>query len=124
MHLILNNQSEIKAKKPVKSRFTALFGASMDGHKKFTPVVIGTSENPSCFKAGDETILGVHYYSCKSGCMTKQIFLHWFINHLAPEIRKYYDDQTVYVFLGKCTYHPPAEILAALFPNINIWMLP
>ena len=57
----------------------------MDG-TKFTPVVIGKSQNPKCFKNINKQHLPVHYYNSRNAWMTRDIFCDWFVNHSAPDI--------------------------------------
>ena len=67
----IDNKIAIKAKKPIKSRFTVMVGTAMDGHK-FKPVVIGKSKNPRCFKSLNKEDLPVHYYNSSNAWMTRE----------------------------------------------------
>ena len=113
----------IKAKKPIKSRITVMFGSSMAGHK-FKLVVIGKAKNPRCFKNIDKSNLPVIYYNSPTAWMTKEIFYDWFFVHFAPEVQELYGDQTVHVLLDNCRAHPSKEMLDSMYPNIKVWMLP
>ena len=67
-----------------------LFCANMDGSEKMRPVVIGSSENPRCFKNINKNNLPVFYRSNKTSWMTNDIFTEWLINadkHFKSESR-------------------------------------
>ena len=114
----------VKAKKPIKSRFTIMVGTAMDGFK-FKPVVIGKSQNPRCFKDVNRDELPVYYYSSKNAWMTREIFWDWFLDHFIYEVNEHYgEDTTVHLLLDNCAEHLPKEQLDEMFPNIQIWMLP
>ena len=64
---LVDIKQEIKAKKPLKSRFTVMLGTSSYVHK-FKPVIIGKSENPRYFKNINKEDLP--YYRSDSAWMT------------------------------------------------------
>ena len=70
---LLDIKQEIKAKKPVKSRFTVCVGTSACGHK-FKPIIIGKSLNPRCFRNMRKEDLPCYYYRSDSAWMTQDIF--------------------------------------------------
>ena len=76
--------------KVMKERLSVFFCANMDGSEKMRPVVIGSSENPRCFKNINKNNLPVFYRSNKTSWMTNDIFTEWLINadkHFKSESR-------------------------------------
>ena len=121
---IIDIKLEIKAKKPIKSRFTCMFGTTASGHK-FKPLVIGKSNNPRCFSNIRKEDLPCYYYCSDSAWMTQDIFYDWFTNGFQQEVNALYGhDQQIYVLLDNCRAHPPQDMLDSLYPNIMVWMLP
>ena len=76
----MDSDCEIRAKKPVKSRITGLFGAPATGHK-FKPLIIGKAANPRAFKGIDRTKLPVHYKHSKNDWMTADLFGEWYLQN-------------------------------------------
>ena len=121
---LLDIKQEIKAKKPVKSRFTVCVGTSACGHK-FKPIIIGKSLKPRCFRNMRKEDLPCYYYRSDSAWMTQDIFYDWFINGFQKEVHEHFGpEQQIYVLLDNCRAHPPQDVLDSLFPNIMVWMLP
>ena len=111
---IVDIKMEIKAKKPVKSRFTVMLGTSAAGHK-FKPIIIGKSQNPRCFKNIRKEDLPCYYYKSDSAWMTQEIFMDWFVNGFQKELTEHFGvDQQIYVLLDNCRAHPHQDILDSL----------
>ena len=79
--------------KKSKDRITIVLTSNTDSSKKFTPWVIGKSENPRCFRKINRQNLGVIYRFNNTKWMTGQIceeYLRWLNNKIHREGRKYF----------------------------------
>lgn len=73
-------------RKVAKDRLTFLVCANATGSHKISPLVIGKSKRPRCFK---DWIIPLPYKSSKNAWMTAYIFKDWFHNIFVPEVRTY-----------------------------------
>ena len=62
-----------------KERLTVLFAVNELGTHKLTPLVIGKSAKPRCFKGVNMSNLGVYYRNNKKAWMTEIIFREWLL---------------------------------------------
>ncbi|GFX98321.1 tigger transposable element-derived protein 6 [Trichonephila clavipes] len=61
-----------------KNRLTILLAVNMDGSEKITPLVIGKSAKPRCFK--DINSFPTKYRSNKKAWMTNELFNEWLVS--------------------------------------------
>lgn len=66
-----------------KQRVTVLACTNATGSHKLTPLVIGKSKNPRCFKGWNNPLL---YNNSQSAWMTSFIFKEWFFKNFVPEV--------------------------------------
>ena len=97
-----------------KERLTALVTASING-EKLSPLAIGKSANPRCFK--NVKNLPVPYEANSKAWMTSTLFEKW-LRKLDFQTRK--SDRKIAMFLDNCTAHPNISGLT----NIKLVFLP
>ncbi|GFT96729.1 tigger transposable element-derived protein 6 [Trichonephila clavipes] len=61
-----------------KERLTVLLAVNMDGSEKITPLVIGNSAKPRCFKGINS--FPIKYRSNKKAWMTTELFNEWLVS--------------------------------------------
>lgn len=101
-------------KKKMKTRITVAFNCSMMGSDKLTPLVIGTSKKPRCFKGMKN--LSINLMSNWNAWMTGSVFEGYL-----PEwdVQLCMKNKKMALILDNCMAHPN------LFPgNINFVFLP
>lgn len=83
-----------------KERVTVMMGSNVSGTDKLTPLVIGKSKDPHCFK--NIQSLPVEYDFNKKAWMNGIIFEQWVI-----KLEKKFDeeDRNVILFLDNCPAH-------------------
>ena len=119
----LGKKEEIRAKKPILSRITGLFGSSANGHR-FKPLIIGKAARPRAFKNLDMSTLPVYYYNNKSAWMTKDIFRDWFVNKFLKEVKDIIDpDMQIQFLIDNCSSHNDEDLLI-MDPKVHIRFLP
>lgn len=69
--------------KLAKQRITVLGCVNASGSHKLTPLVIGKSKSPRCFKNFNNPLI---YKNTKNAWMTQEIFKNWFFKHFVPEV--------------------------------------
>ena len=99
----------------MKERMTILLACNADGSDKITPLVIGRSENPRCFKNVRQ--LPVWYEANKKSWMTASIFSSWLIK-LNAQMKK--QDRSILLFMDKATCHSIPHRLT----NVTVHFLP
>lgn len=67
-----------------KQRVTVLACANATGEHKLTPLVIGKSKKPRCFRNWNNPLL---YDNSSSAWMTANIFKDWFFKHFVPTVK-------------------------------------
>ena len=92
---------EAKGGKNSKERITALLACSAMG-EKLTPLVVGRSANPRCFR-GVTACLPVTYASTKKAWMTSQLFQTW-LNTVNTKMKS--EDRSILLFVDNCSAHP------------------
>lgn len=71
-------------RKTAKDRVTFLLCSNADGSNKVTPMVIGKSAKPRCFKGFENPVV---YSSSRSAWMTSSLFKDWFHNSFVKEVK-------------------------------------
>ena len=100
---------ECAGNKRSKQRITLLLGANMDGTDCLTPLVIGKSANPRCFK--NVKTLPVTYRNNNKAWMTGYLWTEWIRsldNKMASRKRK------IVLFVDNCPAHPVVSNLKAI----------
>ncbi len=77
------DQRSAAGPKPNKERVTFLSCSNAAGTHKLTPLVIGKSKSPRCFK---NFTLPVLYANSQNAWMTYFIFKNWFFKNFIPEV--------------------------------------
>ncbi|GFY16938.1 tigger transposable element-derived protein 6 [Trichonephila clavipes] len=98
-----------------KERLTILLAVDMDGSEKITPLVIGKSAKPRCFKGINS--FPTKYRSNKKAWMTTELFNEWLVSlnsHMKREKRH------ILLFLDNCTMHNNAPPLS----NVKLQFFP
>lgn len=67
-----------------KEKVSFLLCSNVDGSHKTTPLIIGKSANPRCFKGFNNPL---KYDHSKKAWMTSRIFVNWFHNSFVKEVR-------------------------------------
>ncbi|GFW39621.1 tigger transposable element-derived protein 6 [Trichonephila clavipes] len=89
----------------------------MDGSEKITPLVIGKSAKPRCFKGINS--FPTKYRSNKKTWMTTELFNEWLIS-LNSDMKK--EKRHILLFLDNCTVHnnaPPLSNVKLQFSDPN-----
>lgn len=102
-------------RKSAKQRVTILFCSSMDGEKE-TPLVIGKSKNPRCFKGAHVDKLPLEWVSNKKAWMTTEIMISW-LKKIDTKMKK--QRRKVLLFLDNASSHPKIQL-----ENVRIVFLP
>ena len=102
-----------KGTKTAKDRITVLLACSAAG-EKLTPLVIGRSAKPRCFRKND--ILPVIYRNNKKAWMTAKMFTEW-LNKLNNKMIR--EKQNILLFVDNCSGHPHLVL-----SNIKLVFLP
>lgn len=102
-------------RKSAKQRVTILFCSSMNGEKE-TPLVIGKSKNPRCFKGAHIDKLPLEWVSNKKAWMTTEIMMSW-LKNFDRKMKK--QNRKVLLFLDNATSHPKIQL-----ENVRIVFLP
>ncbi|GFW82733.1 tigger transposable element-derived protein 6 [Trichonephila clavipes] len=89
-----------------KERLTILLAVNMDGSEKITPLVIGKSAKPRCFKGINS--FPTKYRSNKKAWMTTELFNEWLIS-LNSDMKR--EKRHILLFLDNCTVHNNAPPL-------------
>ena len=92
---------EAKGSKKAKERITALLACSAVG-EKLTPLVIGRSANPRCFR-GVTACLPVTYAVNKKAWMTSDLFQSW-LNTVNIKMKS--ENRSILLFVDNCSAHP------------------
>lgn len=71
-------------RKTAKERVTFLLCSNADGSHKVTPMVLGKSANPRCFKGFKNPLI---YNSSRSAWMTSALFYDWFHGSFVKEVK-------------------------------------
>lgn len=87
--------------KKAKDRLTVLLCANADGSDKMTPLLIGKSRKPRCFK--NVKTLPVGYDSNRTAWMTANIFTEW-LKKLDKDMKK--RKRKILLFMDQSTAHP------------------
>ena len=105
--------------KDSKIRVTLLLGANMSGTEKLSPLMIGKSEKPHCFRSFRKAKkpLPMLYEWNKKSWMTGEIFARY-MKRLNEKMKS--QCRTIIVFMDNCAAHPPSMS----FSNIQIQFLP
>ncbi|GFV58354.1 tigger transposable element-derived protein 6 [Trichonephila clavipes] len=90
-----------------KVRLTILLTANMDGSEKITPLVIGKSAKPRCFKGTNS--FPMKYRSNKKSWMTTELFNEWLVS-LNLDMKR--EKRHILLFLDNCTVHNNAPPLS------------
>ena len=107
-----------KGGKKSKQRVTVAFIINAAGGKE-TPIVIGASENPRCFKGLDKTLLPVKYFSQKKAWMSGEI-----LDKILTNINRKLSSQsrTILLLMDNAGCHP--EQFKNKYSNVKIIFLP
>ena len=84
-----------------KERITVLLCCNSDGSEKLTPLVIGKSKKPRCFK--NVKRLPCEYFNNTAAWMTSEIFLN-FLHKFDKKMEK--EGRKVLLFIDQCPAHP------------------
>ncbi|GFW62990.1 tigger transposable element-derived protein 6 [Trichonephila clavipes] len=87
----------------------------MDGSEKITPLVIGKSAKPRCFKGINS--FPTKYRSNKKAWMTTELFNEWLIS-LNSDMKR--EKRHILLFLDNCTVHNNAPPLS----NVKLQFFP
>lgn len=112
--LTLPNES-CKGGKMSKERITIMFCCNALGEKE-TPLIIGKSLRPRCFKKMDLNALGVEWHANKKAWMTSAIFENWL---LALDSKMKARNRNVILLLDNATCHPEIRL-----SNVKLLFLP
>ncbi|GFS85783.1 tigger transposable element-derived protein 6 [Trichonephila clavipes] len=97
-----------------KERLTILLAVNMDSSEKITPLVIGKSAKPRCFKCINS--FPTKYRSNKKAWMTTKLFNEWLIS-LNSDMR---EKRHILLFLDNCSVHNNAPPLS----NVKLQFFP
>lgn len=97
-------KDRLKATKTSKLRLTVLLGANADGSEKLTPLIIGKSKKPRCFKSMKPNHLPVLYRSNATVWMTSLIFTEY-LSNWNKELKKK-KNRKVLLFYDGHSSHP------------------
>lgn len=126
--LDLKSNPQKKGLKASKERITVLFCVNKAGNHKLTPLIIGKSQNPRCFKSINIKSLPVEYRNSANAWMTANIFYDWFHSSFVPTVQKFLRDsnlpQKALLLLDNCPAHPPADNLMSNDGKIKVMYLP
>ena len=103
-----------KGGKMSKERITVLLCCSATG-EKLTPLVIGRSQNPRCFR-NQRAILPVSYDANRKAWMTRDVFRVW-LEKINNKMRC--QQRKILLLLDNCSAHPDLE-----FSNVRLVFLP
>ncbi|GFV92772.1 tigger transposable element-derived protein 6 [Trichonephila clavipes] len=98
-----------------KERLTILLAVNMDGSEKITPLVVGKSAKPRCFKGINS--FPTKYRSNKKAWMTTELFNEWLIS-LNSDMKR--EKRHILLFLDNCTVHNNAPPLS----NVQLQFFP
>lgn len=84
-----------------KERITVLLCCNADGSEKLTPIVIGKSKKPRCFR--NIKRFPCEYFNNNTAWMTSKIFLN-FLNKFEKDMEK--QKRNVLLFMDQCPAHP------------------
>ncbi|GFW17195.1 tigger transposable element-derived protein 6 [Trichonephila clavipes] len=87
----------------------------MDGSEKITPLVIGKSAKPQCFKGINS--FPTKYHSNKKAWMTTELFNEWLVS-LNSDMKR--EKRHILLFLDNCTVHNNAPPLS----NVKLQFFP
>ncbi|GFV23373.1 tigger transposable element-derived protein 6 [Trichonephila clavipes] len=90
-----------------KERLTILLTVNMDGSEKITPLVIGKSAKPRCFKGINS--FPTKYRSNKKAWMTTELFNEWLVS-LNSDMKR--EKRYILLFLDYCTVQNNAPPLS------------
>ncbi|GFV36928.1 tigger transposable element-derived protein 4 [Trichonephila clavipes] len=90
-----------------KERLTILLAVNMDGSEKITPLVIGKSANPRCFKGINS--FPTKYRSNKKALMATELLNEW-LGSLNSDMKT--EKRHILLFLDNCTVHNNAPSLS------------
>ncbi|GFV54638.1 tigger transposable element-derived protein 6 [Trichonephila clavipes] len=90
-----------------KERLTILLTVNMDGSEKITPLIIGKSAKPRCFKGINS--FPIKYRSNKKAWMTTELFNEWLVS-LNSDMKR--EKRHILLFLDNCTVHNNAPPLS------------
>ena len=112
----LTTQKEnCKGGKLAKDRVTLLFCCNAAGEKE-TPLMIGKSQRPRCFKNADLNTLGVTWCANKKAWMTSAIFEQW-LKEFDSKMRR--RNRNVILLLDNAPCHPEISL-----SNVKLLFLP
>ncbi|GFT71785.1 tigger transposable element-derived protein 6 [Trichonephila clavipes] len=98
-----------------KEQLTILLAVNMDGSEKITPLVIGKSAKPRCFKGINS--FPTKYRSNKKAWMTTELFNEWLIS-LNSDMK--IEKRHILLFLDNCIVHNNAPPLS----NVKLQFFP
>ncbi|GFV50387.1 tigger transposable element-derived protein 6 [Trichonephila clavipes] len=98
-----------------KERLTILLAVNMDSSEKITPLVIGKSAKPRCFKGINS--FPTKFRSNKKAWMTTELFNEWLIS-LNSDMKR--EKRHILLFLDNCTVHNNAPPLS----NVKLQFFP
>ncbi|GFW31518.1 tigger transposable element-derived protein 6 [Trichonephila clavipes] len=98
-----------------KERLTILLTVNIDGSEKITPLVIGKSAKPRCFKGINS--FPTKYHSNKKAWMTTELFNEWLVS-LNSDMKR--DKRHILLFLDNCTVYNNAPPLS----NVKLKFFP
>lgn len=98
-----------------KDRITVLLGANASGNNKLSPLVIGKSKKPRCFK--NVTNLPTPYMNNKKAWMNGEAFSAW-LKTVNSEMKK--KKKKILLFIDNCSAHGTIPKLS----NITVHFLP
>ncbi|GFW85409.1 tigger transposable element-derived protein 6 [Trichonephila clavipes] len=98
-----------------KERLTILLAVNVDGSEKITPLVIGKSTKPRCFKSIN--LFPTKYRSNKKAWMTTELFNEWLVS-LNSDMKR--EKRHILLFLDNCTVHNNAPPLS----NVKLQFFP
>lgn len=82
-------ERKAKGHKQYKRRLTALTTCNATGTHKPKLFVIGTADNPRCFRGGIKATLPVVWKANKTAWMNTSFFYDWVARHFVPETRAF-----------------------------------
>ncbi len=113
---LVSKGDDCKGGKKSKERMTVLLACSAVG-EKLTPLVIGHSAKPQCFKGLASTLcLPVTYSSNKKAWMTSDLFQQW-LDKLNGKMKT--ENRSILLFIDNCSAHPDVTL-----SNIKLVFLP
>ena len=104
-----------KGIKTAKERVTVLLACSAAG-EKLTPLLIGKSAKPRCFKGLELVMLPVTYRANKKAWMTSLLFKEW-VERLNRQMQL--QERNILLFVDNCAAHPDVQV-----SNVKIVFLP